>query len=1330
MDRMGGLDDFKNPSVIPQRRDSSSIKNLEHEKNKNIKNNNELVIQQKKSIKNSPLIYLTFALNDLIGADKTQRENWLKYIIEQVNNKIDYKNLKVLIEIAVKMRLELPEDINKEIKNSEQLSKRIKNELDSKDSDLEGLKNLYSIAQTQKVQTEEFLKKIIEQGEVWEKNVENISGKVVEFKELESLYNEAEELPFELDQEKYKELTDRYNNAQEWFGKYNSLPKVSKTKNFNNKNNDHKIKSLDILEDMIKNANEEIKFTSSEVKLLEKNYNILKEIEKEINETLNDKNKKLTKDILQKFISKLNESKFIIELHDKLEEELNILEWRENLVEFINNSNNSNTMQTEVSDENISEKYIQELLSSNKIKVLKNKSFKFLIKEAESKKLLSFQDVKLFFDNDKKITSWIEKIKPIFYSEKQKEKHESNQILIFSEFLQLYDEGMKFNLINEECEELLNKCRDLKNLYDEIKISLNTYDINNNLLDFAKLQSFEEKIIIYNISCIEFDLVLNQINQGKKWLENAKNFTEEYNKSIKNKFKLHYLPKNHVDINDINNNISENDIKNYIMNRNDNIKSIEKYLKENKIFYNDLLTLTQNIPPYFKNSAESTELLKYQCLSEVKMNNPIKSKDPEDILQFIENFQGHCIPKETIINYFNSYRIKTWNQVIKFKLDLVQAESLLKEGEILKNVSRNEIIDEKIKENDMIILANKISIMKEWINKTKNFLTKKEKTISELNSKINEIKDLPLLSGTIDELINFKNNIEQNINEIRQTKQEKKNFNVIAKLYKNFNNHKFIDCPEQTYIKYLYDCGMKWTENAKKIINCRQLCQLYFKNKIPRKDGTFIEESHNLIDILSGQSNENTLIEPKFALDEKNNNEDNKNDNNSFLSKKRNNDDNSDISSEEEKEKNKNIINSEENEINNDINNSNNNSMNLEEEAEEKDSNDYNSNNNNIFDAFEENIEYNPSKKVKKYYLNQPLQKYEAANLLSLINTSFNPNQNTQLNQDQNNTKQNHFTRSYNNNSTNNFNNTYQDNNSSNKNIQINNSLNREENITQEQIQKFISMDYYQRYMFLKSHLIFYDDDGKHKYCICRKGDDSINYMINCELCQEWFHGKCLGMPKPVADNISKYYCLCCSKKFDMPKESYHKHFYEIKRVSLNELVLMIEEGKKSNCIFEEMEILEDIKIRSEIWNKKFYKLLEHIADIYKKNNFLDKETENDLEILYFESEAIQISLSSFSHVINILKHNEWFKEVNKELISNRKNEENIKKLIKSAYWIFNINEKNIDIPKMEENYYDIVYQLAELKIDLLIEIYYIFKQNGSGDNSPNVKDKNKKNKL
>ena len=203
MDRMGGLSEFENPSlIIPQAMDSrvnlnekkmeieeekknnnnmkENIVSKEDEIKKNIKINNELVNIQKKLIKNSPSIYLSFALNDLIGADKAQKEKWLQYIIDQVNNKVEYKYLKTLIEISNKMKLDLPDNIMKEKSNSETLSNKIKKILENKEYDLDNLKSLYDIAETQRVQTEEFknLKEIIKRGEEWEEKV-NISKRNV-----------------------------------------------------------------------------------------------------------------------------------------------------------------------------------------------------------------------------------------------------------------------------------------------------------------------------------------------------------------------------------------------------------------------------------------------------------------------------------------------------------------------------------------------------------------------------------------------------------------------------------------------------------------------------------------------------------------------------------------------------------------------------------------------------------------------------------------------------------------------------------------------------------------------------------------------------------------------------------------------------------------------------------------------------------------------------------------------------------------------------------------------------------------------------------------------
>ena len=1400
MDRMGGLSEFENPSlIIPQAMDSrvnlnekkmeieeekknnnnmkENIVSKEDEIKKNIKINNELVNIQKKLIKNSPSIYLSFALNDLIGADKAQKEKWLQYIIDQVNNKVEYKYLKTLIEISNKMKLDLPDNIMKEKSNSETLSNKIKKILENKEYDLDNLKSLYDIAETQRVQTEEFknLKEIIKRGEEWEEKVNYIKEKCIEYDELKSLYNEANILPFELNEDLYNHINDRYTRSQKWMELYSELLKMSKVKSSNKSNNENKTEnSLNLLEKMIKTANEVLKITSPEVKLLIENYNYLKETEKEIREILNEPNKEITKDMLKTFLNKLNESKFTIELHDEIEDRLNIMEWRENIREYINNNNRSE----EIDKNNESE--ISKIFGIKHKIILKNKVFKFLIKEAESKKLLNYEDVKAFVDNDKVVEEWIEKIEPIFYNDKQREKisaknllkeiTNSNYCLKFDDFLKYYEEGQNLILINEECEELLNKCKDIKDLYDEIKVSLND---NQSILDFNKLKLFGDRISQYNIICNEFDNALKELNLGQEWQENAKKFCDEYTKANNNKFTFYYLCEN---INDENENIAIDydkiDPKLFNQYRNDNMKIIEKYLKENKIFFDDLLKLTKNVPSYLKNTGESTNLSNFQLLSELSMNKHIQLNSAEQILSYIEKTQGICISKENIKNWFNMYKIKTWNQAVKLKLYLPNAESLLTEVESLQKIKQNDIVTETINMEDVQNLYNKVNITKEWVNKTKQFLSKKEKTISDLIARAEESKHLPLTSKAIDEFIKFKNDIENNINEIKKIKNEKKDFKFIEELYKKFGNNKFTDCEEYLFIKSLYDFGIKWTENAKKIINSRQLCQLYFKNKIPLEDGTIIENNENpdknkLIypniennnvskseplvfreQNLNNIINESTVKSNRFILgenqflnnnlsnflsrkrshDNTNNNNTNNNNNVNDIDNAYPNNSNNDIHNKtinqddykpnnNDMEENKALIIDRNNTISlKEINISNNtlktNENNAEKEVNEKD--------NIINDSTE--IEYHQSDNVKKYYLNQPLQKDECANLLSLINNKEYLPLIPQT--ESNNSKLNYYTRSHsvmqthNNNGNNNLNNNNQK-----------MGLIEEPQITQEQIQKFIDMNYYQRYNYLRSNLIFHDDN-KEEYCICRKGDDSVNYMIICEKCKEWFHGKCLGMPKSVADKISNYYCLCCTRKYDLPKEYYHKQFFEIKRISMNDLILMIEEGKKANCFFEEIEILEDIKIRAEIWNKKYYKLLEEVTAYYNKKNVdcLNEELEKKLEIIYLESEAIQIELNTFLHPIIFLKHNEWFKGVNKELNSNKNNEENIKNYIKNSYFIFNLNVKNyITKPKLEENYYNRIYQLADYKLNILFDVYNIIHQNDGEDNSISTKEKNKR---
>ena len=46
-------------------------------------------------------------------------------------------------------------------------------------------------------------------------------------------------------------------------------------------------------------------------------------------------------------------------------------------------------------------------------------------------------------------------------------------------------------------------------------------------------------------------------------------------------------------------------------------------------------------------------------------------------------------------------------------------------------------------------------------------------------------------------------------------------------------------------------------------------------------------------------------------------------------------------------------------------------------------------------------------------------------------------------------------------------------------------------------------------------------------YCICRKPDNG-DFMICCDVCEEWFHGKCVGISKKQSKVIKKYSCPKC----------------------------------------------------------------------------------------------------------------------------------------------------------------------------------------------------------
>ena len=49
------------------------------------------------------------------------------------------------------------------------------------------------------------------------------------------------------------------------------------------------------------------------------------------------------------------------------------------------------------------------------------------------------------------------------------------------------------------------------------------------------------------------------------------------------------------------------------------------------------------------------------------------------------------------------------------------------------------------------------------------------------------------------------------------------------------------------------------------------------------------------------------------------------------------------------------------------------------------------------------------------------------------------------------------------------------------------------------------------------------------RYCLCRGPD--YGFMIQCDLCEEWFHGACVRVTEEEADQIGEYSCPACARK-------------------------------------------------------------------------------------------------------------------------------------------------------------------------------------------------------
>ncbi|XP_015116667.1 nucleosome-remodeling factor subunit NURF301 isoform X2 [Diachasma alloeum] len=74
--------------------------------------------------------------------------------------------------------------------------------------------------------------------------------------------------------------------------------------------------------------------------------------------------------------------------------------------------------------------------------------------------------------------------------------------------------------------------------------------------------------------------------------------------------------------------------------------------------------------------------------------------------------------------------------------------------------------------------------------------------------------------------------------------------------------------------------------------------------------------------------------------------------------------------------------------------------------------------------------------------------------------------------------------------------------------------------------------------------------DTQELYCLCKQPYDESQFYICCDKCQDWFHGRCVGILQSEADNIDEYVCPNCQRNSSV-------NFANMKNLSAKDLDLL-----------------------------------------------------------------------------------------------------------------------------------------------------------------------------
>ncbi|XP_066291354.1 nucleosome-remodeling factor subunit BPTF-like isoform X2 [Branchiostoma lanceolatum] len=137
-------------------------------------------------------------------------------------------------------------------------------------------------------------------------------------------------------------------------------------------------------------------------------------------------------------------------------------------------------------------------------------------------------------------------------------------------------------------------------------------------------------------------------------------------------------------------------------------------------------------------------------------------------------------------------------------------------------------------------------------------------------------------------------------------------------------------------------------------------------------------------------------------------------------------------------------------------------------------------------------------------------------------------------------------------------------------------------------------------------------EDGEQElYCLCRTPYDETQFYIGCDRCNDWFHGRCVGILPSEADEIDYYICPNCQSSKDM--QMHNKSLSEKDTDHLKRLLKSLQSHKMAWPFVEPVSELEvpdyyqvikepmDLSTVEKRLRQKYYKTLnQYVADISK----------------------------------------------------------------------------------------------------------------------------------